>query len=47
LLREKLETDEKVRETYLNGHLPVIHVSLGAIQAAKPAAPQYETVSGD
>jgi hypothetical protein len=47
-LRERLETDEKVRDTYQNGHLPTIHVSLGAIQAAKqPPAQQFETVSGD
>src|SRR5579883_2727165 len=46
LLREKLEADEKVRDAYEQGALPTIHVSLGAIQAAKPT-PQYESVSGD
>jgi predicted nucleotide-binding protein (sugar kinase/HSP70/actin superfamily) len=47
LLRERLESDVKVRDTYEQGHLPTIHVSVGAIQAAKPPAQQYETVSGD
>jgi predicted nucleotide-binding protein (sugar kinase/HSP70/actin superfamily) len=48
LLRERLESDEKVRDTYEQGHLPTIHVSLGAIQSAKqPPAQQFESVSGD
>ena len=42
ILRERLESNHKVRETYEQGHLPTIHVSLGAIQAAKPPRPQYE-----
>jgi predicted nucleotide-binding protein (sugar kinase/HSP70/actin superfamily) len=48
LLRERLESDQKVRDTYERGHLETIHVSLGAIQAAKqPVAEEFETVSGD
>jgi predicted CoA-substrate-specific enzyme activase len=47
LLRERLESDAKVRETYEQGHLPTIHVRLGAIQAAKPPAREFESVSGD
>ena len=27
--------------------MPQIHVSLGALQASRPAAQEYETVSGD
>jgi predicted CoA-substrate-specific enzyme activase len=46
LLREKLGANEKVRDAYEQGALPTIHVSIGAIEAAKPAR-EYEPVSGD
>jgi hypothetical protein len=37
-----------VRESFEAGSMPQIHVSLGALQASRPAAkPEYETVSGD
>jgi hypothetical protein len=36
-----------VRESFDTGAMPTIHVSLGALQASKPAAPQYETIQGD
>jgi len=46
LLREKLENDALVKSSFDGGAMPQIHVSLNAIQAAKPA-PEYETISGD
>jgi hypothetical protein len=46
LLREKLQDEGKVRESFDTGAMPTIHVTLGALQASRPA-PQYETVSGD
>ena len=46
MLREKLERNEHVRAAFEPERMPQIHVSLGAMQAAKPA-PQYESVSGD
>jgi hypothetical protein len=33
-------------DAFETGAMPQIHVSLGALQASKPAE-QYETVSGD
>jgi predicted nucleotide-binding protein (sugar kinase/HSP70/actin superfamily) len=43
--------DAMVRESFETGSMPQIHVSLGALQAsrpaAKPVAEEYETVSGD
>jgi hypothetical protein len=36
-----------VRDSFAAGSMPQIHVSLGALQASKPPAPEYETVSGD
>jgi len=50
MLREKLEDssrDALVRESFENGSMPQIHVTLGALQASKPSKPEYETVSGD
>jgi len=46
LLRDKLDQNGKVAESFETGAMPTIHVSLGALQASRPA-PQYETVSGD
>jgi len=46
MLRDRLDTSE-VRESFETGSMPQIHVSIGALQASKPAAPQYETISGD
>ena len=46
LLREKLDQNVKVNEAFETGALPTIHVSLGALQASRPA-PQYEHASGD
>jgi len=39
--------DALVAESFQNGSMPQIHVSLGALQASRPAAQEYETVSGD
>jgi hypothetical protein len=49
MLREKLDAsnDSLVRESFETGSMPQIHVSLGALQASKPAPAEYETVSGD
>jgi xylose isomerase len=47
MLREKLEDSALVRESFNTGSMPQIHVSIGALQASRPAAPEYETVSGD
>ena len=47
MLREKLEDSALVRESFETGSMPQIHVSIGALQASRPAAPEYETVSGD
>jgi len=50
MLREKMDAsdDVKVRESFETGSMPQIHVSLGSLQASRPAAkPEYETVSGD
>jgi hypothetical protein len=49
MLREKLDSsnDSLVKESFETGAMPQIHVSLGALQASRPAAPEYETVSGD
>ncbi len=44
MLREKLEANDKVRESFASGAMPTIHVTLGALQASKP---EYETVQGD
>ncbi|MGA7234057.1 MAG: BadF/BadG/BcrA/BcrD ATPase family protein [Bryobacteraceae bacterium] len=46
MLREKLESNELVQNSFDSGSMPQIHVSIGAIAAAKPA-PQYDRVSGD
>ena len=47
MLREKLESSDMVRESFETGSMPQIHVSLGALQASRPAAPEYEAVQGD
>jgi hypothetical protein len=48
LMREKMQDNDKVRESFDTGAMPTIHVSLGALAASKPAAVrEYETVSGD
>ena len=47
MLREKLEDNALVRESFQTGSMPQIHVSIGALAASRPAAPEYETVSGD
>jgi hypothetical protein len=47
MLPEKLEDSALVRESFQTGSMPQIHVSIGALQASRPAAPEYETVSGD
>ena len=46
MLREKLESNELVQNSFDSGSMPQIHVSIGAIAAAKPA-PRYDRVSGD
>ena len=46
-LREKLGDNNLVRESFETGSMPQIHVSVGALAASRPAAPEYETVSGD
>ena len=47
MLREKLEDSALVRNSFETGSMPQIHVSIGALAASRPAAPEYETVSGD
>ena len=47
MLREKLESNGMVRESFDTGSMPTIHVSLGALEASRPASPQYETIQGD
>jgi len=47
MLREKLGANELVAESFATGSMPQIHVSLGALQSSRPAAQEYETVSGD
>jgi len=46
MLREKLD-GHLVRESFETGSMPQIHVSIGALAASRPAAPEYETVQGD
>jgi predicted CoA-substrate-specific enzyme activase len=46
MLRDKLD-DQKVLDSFETGSMPQIHVTIGALQASRPAAPEYETVSGD
>jgi len=43
MLRDKLDA---MSDAFESGAMPQIHVSIGALQASKPAE-QYETVSGD
>jgi activator of 2-hydroxyglutaryl-CoA dehydratase/predicted nucleotide-binding protein (sugar kinase/HSP70/actin superfamily) len=49
MLRQKPDAsdDARVRESFETGSMPQIHVSLGALQASRPPAREYETVSGD
>ena len=47
MLREKLEDNAMVRDSFATGSMPQIHVSLGALQASRPAAQEYEAVQGD
>ena len=47
LLREKLGANNLVRESFETGSMPRIHVSIGALQASKPAPREYETVQED
>jgi hypothetical protein len=49
MLRQKPDgsDDVLVRQSFETGSMPQIHVSLGALQASKPTAREYETVSGD
>jgi len=44
MLREKLDS---ISSAFESGSLPQIHVSLGALQASRPAAREYEAVQGD
>ncbi len=46
MLREKLD-GALVAESFAAGSMPQIHVSLGSLQASRPAPAEYETVSGD
>src|SRR5579871_3981992 len=43
MLREKLQDNTLVRESFETGSMPQIHVSIGALQASRPAS----TVQGD
>jgi activator of 2-hydroxyglutaryl-CoA dehydratase/predicted nucleotide-binding protein (sugar kinase/HSP70/actin superfamily) len=49
MLRPKPDAsvDALVRQSFETGSMPQIHVSLGALQASRPPAREYETVSGD
>jgi predicted CoA-substrate-specific enzyme activase len=44
MLREKLD---RMSDVFESGAMPQIHVTLGALQASAPAAPEYEPVQGD
>ncbi len=46
MLRKRLAEDERVQDSFDGGHMPTIHVSVGALKASRPA-PQHELVSGD
>ena len=39
--------EELVRQAFETGSMPQIHVTLGALQASRPPAREYESVSGD
>ncbi|SPE37628.1 hypothetical protein SBA6_730028 [Candidatus Sulfopaludibacter sp. SbA6] len=47
MLREKLGANHLVRESFETCAMPQIRVSIGALQASRPAAAEYETVQGD
>jgi len=47
MLRERLESNDLVRESFETGSMPQIHVSLGALEASRPAAQEFESVQGD
>jgi hypothetical protein len=44
MLRKKLDS---MAQAFEGGAMPQIHVSVGQLAASKPAATQYETISGD
>jgi len=44
MLREKLDS---IADAFETGSMPQIHVSIGALAASRPAAREYEAVSGD
>ncbi|MEX2263499.1 MAG: BadF/BadG/BcrA/BcrD ATPase family protein [Bryobacteraceae bacterium] len=44
VLREQLDASDKVRESFEQGHMPTIHVTLGALQGSAPNQPH---ASGD
>jgi predicted CoA-substrate-specific enzyme activase len=46
MLRDKLDENRRVQESFETGAMPTIHVSLGALQNSRPA-PEYERVAGD
>ncbi|HTS29633.1 MAG TPA: BadF/BadG/BcrA/BcrD ATPase family protein [Bryobacteraceae bacterium] len=46
MLREKLDT-VLTRESFEKGAMPQIHVSIGALEASRPAAREFEAVQGD
>lgn len=44
--RERLDADSRVRGSFDQGHIPTIHVSVGALTASRPL-PLETRVSGD
>jgi predicted nucleotide-binding protein (sugar kinase/HSP70/actin superfamily) len=46
MLRDKLEENHRVQESFATGSMPTIHVSLGTLQNSRPA-PEYDRVAGD
>ena len=49
MLREKLDGNNLVRESFETGSMPQINMSIGQLAASRPTAPaeEFETVSGD
>ena len=47
MLRDRSDANSMVKESFATGAMPTIHVSLGALQASRPAEPEYERVAGD
>jgi predicted CoA-substrate-specific enzyme activase len=47
MMREKLEANQLVQDSFATGAMPQIHVTLGALQSSRPAERELESVQGD